>query len=712
MDIRRWLEQRDLGKYAEVLIENEVQFGDLPELTEDDFSELGFPLGPRRRILRAIRELDPTEFSDSPPPSDSDSQIGDESHAAWTRHPDDRRPVTLLFADLTGSTALTEQLDPEDTHDILYGAVQRMGDAVEAHRGTVCRFMGDGLMAMFGVPTAFESHAQQACLGALALQEAIEIYSAEVERDFGAKLQARVGLHSGEIVALQVGEGERREWDASGPAVPIAARLEQSAQPGTVQMTESTFDLVRPYFEGTAMEPVRVKGIRTPLSVIRLEHAVESEPTAAPVQIAPFVGRRTETGQMTAALESCLEEGSGQTLFVRGEAGVGKSRLVQEVLQTADSLGFMHHSALVLDFGAGKDQDPISSLTKSLLQLPKHPTEEQGINVVERAFADEVVNETEAAFVFDLLDVSKPPQVALEFEAMDPERRRRGRRDVFRDIVARLSRQRPTLIVVEDVHYADEITLDYLRELMRATFDVPLVLLMTTRPSQDPLSADWQSIAADAPITIVNLRALRDSESQRLAAYFEGLPPSKVAACIERSDGNPLFLIELLRAGQRGLLDSMPTSVQTIAVARMDELQPDDKEAIQAAAVLGQRFELETLRGVLSRPNYEPTSLVDAQFVRKERDDYLFNHGLIKDAVVGTLLRTNRRRMHKNAAAWFEDRDLGLWAFHLEQAEDPSSSEAYETAAQAEALRFRFEQAVGFIDRAIELNDEANRGSR
>jgi tetratricopeptide (TPR) repeat protein len=275
-----------------------------------------------------------------------------------------------------------------------------------------------------------------------------------------------------------------------------------------------------------------------------------------------------------------------------------------------------------------------------------------------------------------------------------------------------VSRRQPSLIAVEDVHYADEVTLDYLRELMRATFEVPLVLLLTTRPNQDPLSADWQSIAADAPITIISLRPLRGSESKRLAASFQGLQHSTVAACIERSDGNPLFLIELLRAAQRGLLGSMPTSVQTIAVARLDELRSDDREAIQAAAVLGQRFELETLRGLLGRSDYEPTSLIDTQFIRQEGDNCLFNHGLIKDAIVGTLLRSNRQRLHRNAAAWFEDLDLGLWAFHLDHAGDPSASEAYETAARAEATRFRFEQALDFIDRAIAISDEANKESR
>ena len=204
-DIETWLEEHDLGEYASVFSENSVKIGDLPELTEDDIASLGLPLGPRRRLQRAIREIVEPSTIASPSPIKS----AGEAQASWSRQADDRRPVTLLFADITQSTALTEKLDAEEAHAVLYGAVRRMCEKVELHRGTVCRFMGDGLMAMFGVPTAFESQTREACSSALALQSAIEDYSHEIEQKHGARLQIRVGLHAGEVVALQVGEGQR-----------------------------------------------------------------------------------------------------------------------------------------------------------------------------------------------------------------------------------------------------------------------------------------------------------------------------------------------------------------------------------------------------------------------------------------------------------------------------------------------------------------------
>ena len=689
MDVRQWLARLGLEKYAQALIENEVELRDLPELTEDDFVELGFPLGPRRRLMGSLEDLDLAAVAGTGE-QHTGRTPGKEGQVAWARNPDERRPVTLLFADLSGSTALTEKLDPEDAHRVLYGAVRRMGDAVEAHRGTVCRFMGDGLMAMFGVPTAYESHSRQACYGALALQSSVGAYSAELEQEFGIGLQARVGLHAGEIVALQVGEGDRAEWDASGPAVPVAARLEQYAEPGSILLTESTFELAAPHFDATKLEPITVKGVSAPLSVMRLERAVESDGAGHPAHATPFVGRRTERAQLLAALETCMEEGGGQTLFVRGEAGVGKTRLVSEIAHTAEALGFAHHRALVLDFGAGKGQVPIAALARSLLGLRTNSTNPEGMRAAEQAKVKGLVMEAESLFLSDMLDLPIPGHSVGEFESMDPEIRARGRRDMFRDLAVRCSERQPCLIVVEDVHWADDTTLDFLRELMRASTNVPLVLLMTTRPSHDPLSGSWALATAGAPATVVNLRQFRQSESEQLAAEFAGLDESSVAACIERSDGNALFLLELLKATQRGLQDSLPTSVQTIAAARLDELERVDRDAIQAASVLGQRFDLETLRAVLRLPDYSPGPLLEAQLIRPEGQEFLFAHALVMEGVYASLLRDQRRKFHGRAAEWYEPRDLTLRARHLERAGNPVASVAYLEAAQEQIERFRF----------------------
>jgi len=211
-----WLEQLGLGQYAEAFAENAIEWAHLPDLSHETLQAVGVKaVGHRMTILAAIASL--SEEQSAAVPRDSMAAESHKNLAAWERHPGERKPVTMLFADITGSTALTEKLDAEETHDLLYGATQCMCEAVENNRGTVCRFMGDGVMAMFGAPAASERHSVDACEAALEMQQAIRDYVTDIEARHGSGLQIRVGLHSGEVVVLTVGEGDKAEYDASGP---------------------------------------------------------------------------------------------------------------------------------------------------------------------------------------------------------------------------------------------------------------------------------------------------------------------------------------------------------------------------------------------------------------------------------------------------------------------------------------------------------------
>ena len=295
--VAQWLEQLDLGRYAQVFAEQEIKYEDLTELTDSDLKELGIPLGPRRRILKSINVL----FERPHAIVSLNSITGESSEklAAWERQPGERKPVTMLFADITGSTQLTEKLDAEEAHDLLYGAIQQMCEVVEKHRGTVCRFMGDGVMAMFGAPMASEHHAIDACEAALDLQEAVRKHTGDAGR-----LRTRVGLHSGEVVVLTVGDGKNVEYDASGPTVPIAARMEQAAKPGEVYITAATQALAGKRIEVEALKPVSVKGISEPVSVFALRRVRPVEEIASDVGRTRFVGRRAEISQFKSMLDT------------------------------------------------------------------------------------------------------------------------------------------------------------------------------------------------------------------------------------------------------------------------------------------------------------------------------------------------------------------------------------------------------------------------
>ena len=370
-DLAKWLEALGLGKYAGVFVENDVDLRTLPELTEDDLKELGLSLGHRRALQKAIATLskDGQEPSDLPA---TPSPIF-ESHAglaAWERHPGEHKPVTMLFADITGSTALTEKLDAEEAHDLLYGATQRMCAAVENNRGTVCRFMGDGVMAMFGAPVGSEHHAVDACEAALDMQHAIGDYAGDVEARRGSGLQIRVGLHSGEVVVLTVGEGDKVEYDASGPTVPIAARMEQVARPGEVYLTTATHSLAAHRIETEALEPVSVKGISEPVPVFALRRVRSAEESRRDSARTPFVGRRADLIQFRGMLEACIEESHGQSLYVRGEPGIGKTRLVEEFARSAVGRGRSSRSLRNTAWADAITLEHLAALAKSVAECP------------------------------------------------------------------------------------------------------------------------------------------------------------------------------------------------------------------------------------------------------------------------------------------------------------------------------------------------------
>jgi len=242
------------------------------------------------------------------------------------------------------SPALTEKLDAEDAHDLLYQATQRMCQAVEINRGTVCRFMGDGIMAMFGAPVASERHALQACRAALDMQAAISRYARELESRYGRILQARVGLHSGEVVVLEVGDDPNKpEYDASGPTVPLAARMEQSAAAGTILMTRETRALAGEAIEASEQPALTVKGFSQPVAAYRLQKVLSAGELPAGARRHPMVGRKTELAQFRELLDACLQSGHGQTAFLRGEAGIGKTRLVEEMTSLARARALAAH---------------------------------------------------------------------------------------------------------------------------------------------------------------------------------------------------------------------------------------------------------------------------------------------------------------------------------------------------------------------------------
>jgi class 3 adenylate cyclase/tetratricopeptide (TPR) repeat protein len=684
MDVGAWLTRLGLERYVAAFEENGVDGALLCELTNEDLKDLGVArVAERKRLLKAILELSETK---------GHREIG--SSAPLTSD-GERRQVTVLFADLCGFTRLSSGLDSEEVHGLLGAFFETVDNAIDSHGGTIDKHIGDCVMGLFGAPIAHGNDAERAVRAALAIQEAVPRLGARCGHD----LQAHVGLASGEVVAAGTGSQGFREYTVTGNSVNLASRLTDHAAPGEILLSESVHRLLADRISAAPLEETKVKGLSRPVRIWRLIGLTD----AATSPMRPFVGRRAELGQIKSALAGCREGSSGLTIYIRGEAGIGKTRFADEFARTAAAEGFNVHKGLVLDFGTGKGQDAIRSVVRSMLAVGPGDDPAARRDAAERAVADAMVDAEQRGHLYDLLDLPLPAALRALHDAMDNDARNRAKAVTLCELVRRSAERFPCMILVEDVHWASPIVLAYLARLAETVGQCRALLAMTSRIEGDPIDQPWRSAARGAPLMTIDLGPLRHGEALAFAATTVDASSAFAATCIERAEGNPLFLDQLLRTADDATEAGLPGSIQSVVLARMDKLPPEDRQALHAASILGQRFPLAALQALIANPDYSCAGLVNRLLIRPENGECLFAHALIRDAVYGSLLKARRREMHRRAASWFAHRDAVLHAEHLDRAGDAAAPAAYLAAARAEADAYHMEGARRLIARGLAL---------
>ena len=362
----------------------------------------------------------------------------------------------------------------------------------------------------------------------------------------------------------------------------------------------------------------------------------------------------------------------------------------------------------MLDFGVGRGQDPIRNLLQSLLDLSPVSLPEERRAAAERLVGREIIPPQQLVFLNDFLDLPQVGEWRALYDAMDGAARNRGKRAVAMAVVAHVCRSSPTLIVVEDLHWADPQVLSHLAAIAPALAEGAGLLVMTSRVEGDPVDAAWRAACRGAPFATIDLGPLRPSEALSLAGGFIDTSERLALACIERAGGNPLFLEQLLRNAEEGSEDAVPASIQSLVLARMDRLAARDRLAFQTAAVIGQRFDLGLLRRLMDASDYTCDALIGNALVIPEGDDFLFAHALIQEGAYSSLLRSRRRELHRKAAESFRDHDPMLHAQHLDRAEDARAPAAYLDAALAQRISFRSDAALRLVDRGLEIATDAS----
>ena len=535
-----------------------------------------------------------------------------------------RKVVTVLFADVAGSTEFGESLDPEALRALLATYFEQMKAAAERHGGVVEKFIGDAVMAVFGVPAVHEDDALRALRAAMEMRDAIA--------ELG--IEGRIGVESGEVV---VGTDERL---VTGRAVTSAARLEQAAQPGEILVGEGTIRLAGEAATAERIEPLELKGKREPVPAWRLL-SVSADAPARRFD-SPFVGRERELGMLDEAWARVCTEERCELVTVLGVAGVGKSRLVSELVGRIDAAVAQGRC---LSYGAGITYSPVVDVVAQL--RPSMPNLEPAIPPPLRALLDDH-------------GASSPDELAW----------------AFRKFVEAAARQRPLMLVFDDIQWAEEALLDLIEHVAFVSSGAPILLVCMARPELLDRRPGWPGL--------IRLEPLTPQEAEQMISTLIGdrAPDAAMSQrIVAAADGNPLFVQELaamLEESSDELIATPPT-IQALLAARLDQLDPAERTVLEAAAVEGEVFHLDAVRAVTSDEplTTQLTALVRNEFVRPYRpafegeDGFRFHHLLLRDATYDAIPKATRSGLHERYANWLEQRGDGLDAlvgYHLEQA--------------------------------------------
>jgi class 3 adenylate cyclase len=632
----------------------------------------------------------------------------------------ERRIVAALFVDVAGSTTIAEQLGPDRSKFLFDEVVGLMADQVRAYGGTVAQLTGDGLFAVFGAPVAHEDDSVRAVRAGRAIHEALAGYAGEVAEAYGIDLAARVAVNTGPVVLV----GERpddQRYNALGDTANVAARLQTVAGDGGVAVGADTARQVSRAFELEDLGELELKGKSTPVHAYLVTGELE---TAEPVARTPFVGRDTELGVLIAALEDALD-GRGAVVSVTGEPGIGKSRLVREACGRAEGVRVLVGHAL--DYTESIPYWPVRDLLRSWLGVGLSDPEARVRLELKAALA--ALDEAELyPFLGALLGLTLEPPVEEQLRQVSRDSVQQQTIDSVARVVAALAAEQPLCLVTEDLHWADDATLDLLSELVQVAEEEPVVLMLLHRSELDHRSWD---LAQDARRRLphrfreVELQALDESSSRKLAAAAVDaeLPDALAALIAERAGGNPFFLEEaladLLERGALAKRDGhvelvVPSAVQEALQARLDRLDAPTREVVNVAAVIGQSFGLPLLERVAPEDGLRH-ALSELQrlglVVEERRREYRFRHGLVQEVAYRSLLEPRRRALHgavgRELARLHHDslgEVYGLLAWHFGESDEPSRAVEYLLkAGDAARALFANEEAREFYRQAVDL---------
>jgi class 3 adenylate cyclase/tetratricopeptide (TPR) repeat protein len=674
--------------------------------------------------------------------------------------PEERRKATVLFADLSGYTAVAERMDPETVKSLVDRALQRLGQEVDRYGGRVDKYIGDNVMAVFGAPVAHEDDPERAVRAGLAMQAAMEEITAWMSDTADVSFSLRVGINSGEVLAGQVGSGD---YTVMGDPVNVASRLQAAARPGSVTVGEVTHRLTRGAIEYEELAPLELKGKSEPVPAWEAVRVQVATPTRISRAATPLIGREDESGLLQSLFERVVRERRPHLVTVIGQAGVGKSRLLRELAaQVADDpQGPLLRVGHCPAYGAGLAYWALGEVVRSQFEIVDTDNSELAWSKLRRGVeglvSDEITEEPPerlAGLIARPLGIEVPEDVAttLGVDSEDPQGMRDRLFSAVRSLVEAASHQKPLVLAIEDIHWADEGMLDLIEYLARWVRGPVLLVclardeLLDRRPGWGGGRRNATTIAVD-PLGPDGARALVDAllGDDGGAANGHGELIRQVA---ERSGGNPLFAEEMVnRILEEGAdTHALPETVHSVLAARLDSLRSDERLLLQNASVVGHTFWEGSLAPLAEEG---PAGLAETLASLQDKDlivptagsrlagehEYAFKHVLIRDVAYSTLPKAVRARRHAEVGEFIEERAadrsegvVAMVADHYGRAAalgadaglDPAELErigaraldALESAGDAAGALYSNQEALGHYEAALGLRRDIDAASR
>ena len=660
-----------------------------------------------------------------------------------------RRNVTILFTDLAGYTALSGRMDTEEVYHIIQEYSRLLADSVYKYDGRVDKFTGDGLMAIFGAPIAQENNAEMAIRAALDMQEGLDKANIEIRNRNGIELEMRVGLNYGPVIVGNVGSEARMEYTAIGNTVNLASRLEQATKPMTILASESVYHQTKALFNFELIPPITVKGIPIPVQAYRVINAKHKPGVVRGLEglRSDMIGREAELTQLSKHLEAMVTTNQGGFVLIMGEAGLGKSRLVTEfkVLVRRDQAQILEGNSL--HYRRSVSYWIFRNLFTHFLDLSADLSEAE---VHERLLKNaQMVLGEQANDILPYLEYMmalrpSDPEAARRLSLLEPDQLRQRIFLAVRDILVAEAKSRPLLVILEDLHWADDASLDLISFLIDSINEAPILLCGISRPSEHEKLKQMIERAKQRlhnQFICIQLQNLSPEQSKNLFQRLlptPDIPEDLLQAILNRAAGIPFYLEEMIRMliesnmlQQKGdgwqlapgvsiTSIGIPDNLQGLILARFDNLPSIQRKILQVATAIGKRFNLSLLKMVMKIPDdgvftEAITHIIEREFILSESDlagaEYVFKYALVAETIYSTLLRSDRTELHGKIGTAVEqlfadrlDEYIELLARHYSRSTKYDRALHYLLLAGQKATRsFINDQALQHYQLALEI---------